>query len=58
MCYTISVYLFIVRALQIFLMYSAVTRVEEETACSFRVTGGMFSEDYRLVWKKYPIQNC
>ena len=41
-----------------FSLYSDVTRVGGKIACPSRVTGGIFSEGYKLVWKKYPIQNC
>jgi hypothetical protein len=40
------------------LIYSAVTRRKGETTCSSGVTGVMFSEDYKLAWKKYHIPNC
>ena len=31
--------------------------IRRKTLCMSRVTGEMFSEDYTLVWKKYPIPN-
>jgi len=38
----------------IFRRYAEMRR---KTLCMSRVTGGLFSEDYTLVWKKYPIPN-
>ena len=31
--------------------------MRRKTICMSRVTGETFSEDYALVWKKYPIPN-